>query len=374
MWQVMVCSVAVVFAGCADDTCGLGEVIERSSSTEPGTLQQGIKYESLAPWAVAARSDGGVVCVTCNGLVAFDAQLRGARADVDMPRGVAVAPDDAIYALTPGANPDVAELVALSPAGEQRWKTEISRNSTQGLAVFVATTEGPYVTATVGGAITGFDAATGARRRVASGQSLLGAAHGGVYTAEREAPGAVALHHLDPDGNATWSRTLASTTDGLELRGAVASPDGGAVVFGSTPWTLDLGDRTLPVTRSPTEFVAAFDASGATRWAFAPSFYIRSMAATAQGDLLIAGVTGGGVVGPASDAYLSLVTADGAVVRTLSITGSGHQSIAAVAPTPDGLAWLQINSSSDDNQPPPVMQIGDHTFAEAGTYLFKLVP
>jgi outer membrane protein assembly factor BamB len=375
MWKVVACGMAVL-AGCTEDTCELRQVVEASSATEPGTLQQGIAFETSASWAVAARSDGGVLCVTCNGLMAFDARLHGARVGVDAPRGVAVAPDDTIYALTPGETQDVGDLIALSPAGERRWKTEIFRNGTQGLAVFVATDEAAYVAEwTVGGgAITRFDAATGARRRVANAQSLLGVAGSGVFTGERGPDDTVALHQVDADGNATWSRALASTSDKLELRGAVATPDGGVVVYGSTPWTLDLGDRTFPVPRSPTEFVAGFDASGATQWVFAPSFYIRSITATSRGDLLIAGETGGGIGGPASDAYLSLVTAAGVVVRTLSVTGSGHQSIAAVAAAPDGLAWVQISSHADDNEPPPVMQIGEQTFAEDGTYLFKLVP
>jgi hypothetical protein len=36
---------------------------------------------------------------------------------------------------------------------------------------------------------------------------------------------------------------------------------------------------------------------------------------------------------------------------------------------------MEVNSGrADDNRPAPVMHIGDHTFADDATYLFKIVP
>jgi hypothetical protein len=75
-----------------------------------------------------------------------------------------------------------------------------------------------------------------------------------------------------------------------------------------------------------------------------------------------------------SDASLAVATPAG-ISRTLSFTGPGHQQIQGVAVTPDGFAWLQITSYADpDLEVPPVMHVGDLTFTDPGTYLFKLVP
>jgi len=52
---------------------------------------------------MAART-GGVVAVTCSGLVMFDADLNETgRADIDAPRAIAVPPDDSMCAVARGA-------------------------------------------------------------------------------------------------------------------------------------------------------------------------------------------------------------------------------------------------------------------------------
>jgi len=130
----------------------------------------------------------------------------------------------------------------------------------------VEVSSSPVTAPTFKPTILGFDAATGTSRTLAIDQRLLGAAHGGVFTFEARDQRSVALHQLDPAGNVVWSHTLASTIDSHELvasdqwplierfraRRRRGDPDGGVIVFGATPG-LDLGDRTLAVTR-PSSF------------------------------------------------------------------------------------------------------------------------
>jgi hypothetical protein len=221
--------------------------------------------------------------------------------------------------------------------------------------------------------IRGFDARTGQSRTVASGQYLLAAARGGgVFTIEQQEKQSATLRRLDPAGTVVWSRTLTSTVDGLGIRGGVATADGGVSVSGYSAAAVDFGDRMLA---APGPFIAGFDASGATQWAFASPFFTR-MAVTAQGEILIAGDTApGGTEGTLpTNAFLSVATPTG-ISRTLLFSGEGDQFIAGLATTPDGFAWIQIgNFKHDDAESDPVLEIDDHRFADSGYYLFKIVP
>lgn len=382
----MCAGVLVFVAACSSspDTpfCGVKQVVAPSASSEPGTLQFGVLHSPadfltaahVAP--VVARSDGSVLCATCSGIVAFDAMLHETgRVDLG-PEGrgfvanLAVGPDDAVYAVVPGGILiRIDDLAHVSTVSEARWRTPVEL----GIGVLVAGTEGPYAELENGFEIRGFDAVTGQSRTVASGQNLLAAARGGgVFTVEHPGKQSAILHRLDPAGTVVWSRTLTATFDGLAIDGAAATADGGVVVFGYTPTALDLGDRSLA---SPGAFVASFDASGATQWALA-SPVIASVTQTARGDLLIAGQTGlGGGAGLAStDGFLSVVTPAG-ISRKLDITGPGDQVILGLAPAPDGSVWIDIGNFRHDDPPAPApaIQIGDHTFSEAGSYLFKIV-
>jgi hypothetical protein len=94
------------------------------------------------------------------------------------------------------------------------------------------------------------------------------------------------------------------------------------------------------------------------------------------GEILIAGDTApGGTEGTLpTDAFLSVATPTG-ISRTRYFSGGGDQFLAGLAATPDGFAWIDIgNFKHDDAEPDPVMQIGDHMFADSGYYLFKIVP
>jgi hypothetical protein len=74
------------------------------------------------------------------------------------------------------------------------------------------------------------------------------------------------------------------------------------------------------------------------------------------------------------DSTLTVATPAG-IVRTLEVGGSGKQTIDGLAAAPDGAVWVYVSSFVDDDfVPDPVLQIGDHSFADPGEYLFKLVP
>jgi hypothetical protein len=353
-----------------------------SSGTAPGTLLSGIRSESSVSM-FAVRSDGSLVCTTCSGLVVLDPELRQiGHASPPSIHRLAIAPDDAMYGLEGESERDHAQLVALSPAGQVRWTAPIAL--AEGAGGLVAGVEGPYVVEAVrasgGSAVTGlaierFDPATGERHTVASNQALLGAAHGGgVFTRESPDAHSATLHRLDAAGTPVWSRTLASTriNDSLDLRGAVATPDGGAVVFGVSQGTIDFGDRTL-IPDGMGYFVAGLDSAGATRWAFSPLFRVGYLAVSGNDQILLATEPNDWNFRFA-DPALAVATPAG-ISRTLNFTGPGLQQAEGLAVTPDGLVWLQIlNSPDPDLGGPSTMHVGDLTFTDPGTYLFKIVP
>jgi outer membrane protein assembly factor BamB len=396
MRRVMTCTGALVLAaGCSSpDTafCGARPVVAPSSSSEPGTLQYGVQLSAdnfIVPFLVplmdapvAARSDGRVVCATCNGIVAFDAALHETgRVDLghqgsQFVANLAVAPDDTVYAVVPGALIRIDDLAQVSAASEARWRAPVAD-----VEVLVAGTEGPYVGPGIDVAIgmpprdftiRGFDAMTGQPRTVASGQYLLAAARGGgVFTVQQQGKQSATLRRLDPAGTQVWSRTITSTVDGVLIHGAAAAADGGVSVFGQTNSALDFGDRTFPFMGH--WFVAGFDGSGATLWAFPGVSTITHLAMTAQGTVLIAGQVSQLLVHNI-DATLSVATPAG-ISRTLHITGPVNQMIDGLAAAPDGSAWIYVSNFVDDDYlPDPVIEIGDHRFAGPGSYLFKIVP
>jgi outer membrane protein assembly factor BamB len=324
------------------------------------------------------RSDGSLVCPTCNGLLMLDPDLHLIRrAGPPSISRIAIAPDDSMYALAIGAGTD-AQLFALSPAGEVRWKAPIAYALE--FPTIAVGAEGAYVEVAVpaaGGSTPGsveidaFDATTGDRHTLVANQGLLGAAPGGgVFTVEHQGSQSVTLHQVGPAGTPVWSRALTAVAGSIELRGAAARTDGGAVVFGFSAAAVDFGDRTLALQGQST-FVAGFDPTGATRWAFEVPLHVDYVVPTQQDELLLAWTPGGATHD--TDAMFAVATPAG-VSRTLTVAGPGHQRALGLAVTPDGLAWLQISSVEDPGiKQAPVIRVGDRMF-DPGTYLFKLVP
>ena len=390
MGQRIVC-VVLVLAGCAASStsdpgvhCEETQVVAPSSGREPATLQFGAMWDRRSPSyaMLAARSDGGVAYLSCGDIVVLDGRLREIARVSEVGRPdhfsvrFALASDDAIY------ESDGGGLLAMSPTGEKRWTTLVES------ALPVVRPEGPYLGASVvqgqmmvANAIFGFDAATGEKRTVTTGSArLFGGTRDGLLTLESTDQVSATLREIDLAGHVLWSRTLSTTKnssdyEGLEIKGAAPLPDGGVVVIGSAPKPVDFGDRTLPAPDG-SSFVAAFDAAGATRWAIDATLAglnIEHVAVTAQGEILLAGLTAGSSWYD-SNAFISVATSAGVITRTHHIDGAELQHIDAIAASPDGAVWFEVRSApSDDNKPSPEMHIGDRTFTDTGTYLFKMV-
>jgi len=352
-------------AGCSStgtECEGPRQIVAPSSSRGPGAVQLGLFLQPAGyptpAQPPAALHDGGVVCFTCGGIVVFDAGLHDNRAiDTAGWYAVAVAPDDAIYAVASGAA--TPEVVALSPAGTLRWRAPVASFNGR----LFAGSEGPYVGVSGPGSeptsgietVFGFDAATGERRTLVTGQHLLGAGNGRVLTSEPVGGGYVTLHQLDSAGSVLWSSAMVSG----ELSGVVATPDGGEIVAG--PSTDAAG------------FVIGFSAAGERQWSFSTRYRITHLTLSSQGEILLAGNNDRGAYTPVSS-YLSVASPAG-IERTLTIHGEGDQYIEGLAAAPDGLAWVQIdNAIVDDGRPGAALPLGGHTFTDTGTYLFKIVP
>ncbi|HEY0992221.1 MAG TPA: PQQ-binding-like beta-propeller repeat protein [Kofleriaceae bacterium] len=292
------------------------------------------------------------------------------RFDTSVQPIVAVAPDDAIYAVVPPSPQDAAAVFALSPAGKERWRTSIA--SDLYVRRIVASTEGPYIE--TASTIVGFDAATGESRMRAGGQRLLAAAHDGVFTVASESQQSLTLSHLDRDGTPVWSHGI-SSPGYVSLSGAAATADGGVVAFGNGWSTVDFGDRILDHVSE--EFVVGFDAAGATQWAFkhvgysGAGFRTSDIAVAAQGEILLIGNASGQFMRH-SDAHLDVATPAGDV-REIKFTGPGDQQIWYVGARPDGTAVVQVsNFRSPLLNEKQGMIIGDRGFADPGVYLFEL--
>jgi hypothetical protein len=389
MWRVLTCTIAAALCGCTTDPCDHhDQVVAPSSSTEPGTLQSGQLLSGTSTQrsdtpALVARSDGTVVCVTCAGIVMFDPLLRPIGSiDTAGPSGVAVAADDSIYAVLPGGVAGTADIAAISPSGAVRWRSTVHVASP--MVRLIASDDGLYA----GGqsfprdqlpqtTLIAIDPATGAQRSLATGVTPLGPAHRGVMALASASP--LTVQQIAPDGSVAWSHAIQGST--VELAGSVATPDGGVIVYGTSYSAIDLGDRTVTVPRPNVDngIVVAFDASGATQWAFAVGTGgITHLARTAGGELLIASEhqVGGGLNSPQIDTYLAIATPTG-VTRSLTIDGAGIQEILGLAAAPDGAAWITVQNEPTGDSPnelPPIAQIGEHRFPNLGTYLFKIVP
>ena len=393
MWGVLVCMIAIL-AGCSADLCQPPrQVVAPSSNTERGSLQFGqfqfeaVGFPRVTP-SLAARADGGVACVTCNGIFSIDASFHSiGRLDSRDSGGVVAAPDHAIYAKVPGSQLGTTDIVALTASGTVRWRSTIG---TPAEAVdLIGSDDSLYVNAAprddtsqlTQTTLFALDAATGAQRIVATGLSVIGPSHRGVIVVPpHEAMVQPTVQQIDPDGHLVWSHQIQSSTPPAFL-GTLATADGGVLVFGLVYANVDLGDRTIPIANLHPEngFVAAFDATGATQWGFAvDSGGVTHVAVTPDGQLLVASErqVGGGLFSPEIDTYLAVATTAG-VIRSLTIDGFGAQQIRGLAAAPDGTAWIQVDNartSDSPNEPPSILQIGGKHFPEEGSYLFKIVP
>jgi len=389
MWRIIACAVLLT-SGCGED-CDVRIVVSPSSSAAPGTLQAGVRLPLPASGGqpLAIRPDDHLVCATCGGMVTLDAELH----EIDRVGGGWIsAPDGTMYTRVAGSANDTSDLVSRSVTGELRWRVPVGQESS--LGKILAGTADVYIQ--VAGEIWAFDAATGTRRMIATGQSLLGGGDGRIITVEKVAtPGtgeSWTLHQLDPAGNAVWSHALPvqDPQRALMFLGAESTPDGGAIVVGMTSGDVDLGDYTLsrPQTGSDQRcgrlcpnpygggFLASFDASGTTRWGFTAGSLLSGIALTPRGDVVVTGE----FEGPAArsffevddDSFVAIATRAGLAWR-YEFVGAGTQTTADLAVAPDGQVWVAIDSERFAESGALEMTVGDLRFSEEGRYVFKLV-
>ncbi len=231
-------------------------------------------------------------------------------------------------------------LIALDPAGGERWRAIVPGYVPPGAAV-AATPDGTtYV---------GLDATVGpgpALSKVGPDGALLWTTHlagigvpdvaadashaysantlaaeyaiGGKFPSRTD----VLLTQLTPAGDIVWTRQLDDAGATLEPTGIAATPDGGVVVTG-------LGQQPemgVPDAQANASFVARWDAAGNLLWRAMlsaadpfPKIYARAVAVDARGYTVVAGETSGLPGQPSQgglDAFAVELDATGGVVWT----------------------------------------------------------
>jgi hypothetical protein len=398
MWRVL-CVITAALCGCSANVCDdPDEVVAPSSSTAPGTVQRGLRQSddvARSAASLAVRSDGTVICVTCASIATFDPSLRQlGRVAAQGRAGVVVTADDSIFAVRLGSEPGTIDIIALSPAGTIRWRSPVDSEAVD----LFASDDNLYAVARLADAngqqrprtVFAVDPATGALHTIATTFSPIGPAHRGILavSAVPGPPGSLGIDQIDPAGNIAWSHIVRSFVGAFA--GSAPIADGGVIVFGSTYSDVDLGDATITIPARDREngFVAAFDATGATRWAFAvetggvthlavAADAAPGVAVTADSRLFIASRTvSGSDLSPRIDSHLAVATPAG-VTRSLTIDGDGDQKIIGLAAAVDGAAWIQLENTrsiGDFDDEPPLAHIGSLRFPAPGLYLFELVP
>lgn len=368
----LVAGVAVAVSGCDHSSCDEIEHVVSAQASEPGGVRSGIRLGATFP-AVAARPEGGVVCVACSGLARRDADLRddGSIGSLDRPRNVALDPDGTVYTSVQLpredlSSPIVYEVIAFEPAGGERWRVSLPD-----LAIpqrMVADAERVYVE--LPGSLVALDSATGAVAWTRS-DKLLGVAHEGVFTAA-----GTTVRHLGRDGAVIWQRPMTSQSTVFTIHDAVATPDGGAIVVARAANTIDFGDRVLEGPPGRTlNFAVEIDPAGATRWAFkADVMLVEHVALAEGGEILLAGRLDARFDHEdRMDAFLAVATRDG-IVRTHRLGGPADQLVEDLLVSADASAWVQVSSHGGEGEPAPELRIGGHRLDESGSYLLDVVP
>lgn len=373
MWRTIgwVVGVLATLGGCGGLDCDDIERVVSSPSSNPGTIRTGIRLGATSP-SVAAHPDGGVVCVTCTGLLRLDAALSedGRIAALEDPRHVALGPDGTVYTTVevPLDGGTSHHVVALDAAGVVRWRTALGAGEVP--MEMVADAGGVYIE--LAGGLIALDGATGA---VAWEQpdGLLGVALDGVFTVQGRV-----VRHLDRSGAVVWQRELMSAGTLLTLRDAAVTPEGGAVIAGSAHATIDFGDRVLEGLSpgSAFQFAAEIDPAGATQWAFKLDVVqLDHVAVTRDREILLAGKFHYDTFRDQGlESFLALAT-PGQIVRQHIILGTGDQQIQDLQVSAEGGAWVQVSS---EHASEPTLRIDRQPDSQriegAGTYLLELVP
>jgi hypothetical protein len=368
----LVAAVSAAASGCDSSSCDEIEHVVSAQTSEPGGVRSGILLGATFP-AVAARPEGGVVCVACSGLARRDADLRddGSIGSLDGPRNVALGPDGTAYTSVQLpredlSSPVVHEVIAFEPAGGERWRVTLADFAVP--LRMMADAERVYVE--LSGSLVALDSATGAVAWTRP-DKLLGVAHEGVFTAV-----GTTVRHLGQDGAAIWQRPMTSLSTTFTVHDAAVTPDGGAIVVARAENTVNFGDRMLEGPPGRTlNFAVEIDPTGATRWAFkADVMLVEHVALTEGGEILLAGrLDSRRDHEDQMDAFLALANRDG-IVRTHRLGGPADQLVEDLLVSTDGGALVQVSSFGGEGEPEPELRIGGHRLDEPGSYLLDIVP
>ncbi|RMH41602.1 MAG: hypothetical protein D6689_10695 [Deltaproteobacteria bacterium] len=277
-----------------------------------------------------------------------DGQVRWARAwtgpGVDLARGVAVAPDGAIYVvgafsralslgertLTAAAGP-AGFLMRIDDDGRPMWAAVVAGDGVAHLVAVAADADGAV-------AVGDFDAPIAVSTTAAPDASS--AESRPIDTAGVQDGVAVAV---TPDGHVRWIATLGGP--GPDALRGVAVAAGDAIAVGTFTGDAEFAGRALRAA-GPTADIAIArlaGADGAPRWARgfggAADDVATAAAALPGGDIAVGGTIGGtALLGGApvataggADGFVARYTAQGKLVWARAIGGGGEDRVAAVA-------------------------------------------
>jgi hypothetical protein len=400
---------AVAGAACTGPPCQIDRLDDRPDAA-PGEVRHGLALGQRA--SLAANADG-LACLTCGGVYYFDPALseqRHVALDLQGPGELAIGGDttfvfdrDPGLAASPsGGAPGDSQLHALSATGRELWRADFgSGPAWRGLLA------GPDSVVIYDEQIaSAFDPATGAPRWIAEfdrGDAFAPDATGGLFVATGDsqlgpATPEATLRRFDGGGGPSWTVTWTTTVSppaaggDVAFTGAAPTAGGGLVVAGRfTTATLELGGLSLAAlplhgSVNGTRFVAALDATGATRWAVAVGtsdaggrIDVRRIAALGDGAVICGEYAGAGQLGlPAtdatSDAFVARVDPGGAITAH-AIAGDGDQVCEALAVAADGGATIAVHSARGAGG--SALRVGSQIFddgPEKSFYVLNLVP
>jgi hypothetical protein len=390
-----------VVGACSPDPCE-PERLGSCSDCGPGQIRHGVRFGGYGWLDTHATTGGGVACEACDVIYTFDRRGNEVRAvAIENVVDIAVASSGEMYALTQFTPPYDIEfeerpasdwsLVALDDMGAERWRVALETTT---ISFYIkAAPEGPYAVkgSEFGGMLTAFDPNGVPRwsRELTDGFEPDG--HGGVFVFKHVfephvASAQPAITLIDGvTGAERWNRTFTVYNDNLVYNAAMfvtaanTTPAGELVVGGAFEGiSIDLGGRVLTTTMRMDGFVAAFDASGATRFAHTTGLGINAVAAVGDA-VAIAGryEREVGVLPPAGyepDGYLALFDQAGAI-RVHHVGGDSIRPL-RLDDAGDGSVWASVYAQATDPDERELV-LGSRRYGHASgghTYLLNVTP
>ncbi len=394
------CLIVLGLAACDGSPCEPQQLVD-CASCGPGALRHAVAL-GRSPAALTNRGSAAAICATCDEVLALDANsvtTTLALGDGAKILSAAGAPDGSLYVIAegPSSNPAVGTFVALAPDNTIRWSmpiaTPFATDPTRlPLTEVVAGPQGPFVLTGENEVYASATAFTvdGAMRWTTSvgGAFVVADSTGGLYTALGDFEGAQAVVQIARLDAASGAPVATHTIRAVSSSGspdvqvgfnAIAlAPDGGLVVCGTTTGGLDFGDLRI-TTGAARGFVAAFDPSGAAKWAHAVVLesYFDAIGATADGIVAATHYQGAtlGLPRPdSSDFDLAVMTFDATGMRSaFQIGGAGGQGTRrGPLVASDGAVWLSIFSEPDGGDGSARLVVGSDVLETGNDYLIEL--